>query len=227
MMATNLANPPSPAERQWFVVSRWQEFEGEGRANLLRLIGITVFYLVELVNYHGINLGIVEMPREDLSRAFHLAVTMLTIAWAMLCLSVLYCRTQRFFPFWLKYFSTCGDLLLLTTILALADGPRSPLLVVYFLIIALASLRFSLRLIWCATAGACIGYVFLLGYARWALIPDWHIPDRSVPRYHQVIFLSALVLTGVILGQVIRRVHGLAEEYAQRVAKQGTVVSGQ
>ena len=34
-------------ERQWFIVSRWQEFKGEGRANLLRLIGIAVFYAVE------------------------------------------------------------------------------------------------------------------------------------------------------------------------------------
>ena len=38
-----------------------------------------------------------------------------------------------------------------------------------------------------------------------------------VPRYHEVIFLLAVVLTGVILGQLLRRVRRLAEHYAQRV----------
>jgi len=217
-MATDLAKEPQQgvAQRQWFVVSRWEEFEGEGRANLLRLIGITVFYLIELINYHGLNLGFFEFPKLEISLAFHLAVTMLTIGWAMLCLAVLYCRKQRIFPFWLKYISTGCDLLLLTTILALADGPKSPLVVAYFVVIVLASLRFSLRLIWCATAGAMAGYLFLLGFARWGSIPGWEPRDMTVPPYQQAIFFLALVLTGVILGQVIRRVPHVAKAYAER-----------
>jgi hypothetical protein len=31
-------------ERRWFIASRWEEYEGEGRANLLRMIGIAAFY---------------------------------------------------------------------------------------------------------------------------------------------------------------------------------------
>jgi len=215
-MASNVVAQQSPAEREWFIVGRWEEFEGEGRANLLRIIGITVFYAVELVNYHGLNLGFLQMP-SVVDRLFHLAVTMLTVAWAMLCLGVLVCRRQGIFPFWLKFISTGCDLLLLTTILTLADGPRSPLVVVYFLVIVLACLRFSLRLIWFATAGAVAGYLFLLGFARWGSIPGWEKSDMTVPRYSQIIFVLALVLTGVLLGQVIRRVRGLAELYARRL----------
>src|SRR5688572_3053686 len=118
-MASTVQPSASPSEREWFIVNRWEEYEGEGRANLLRLIGITAFYGVELINYHGLHLGFLQMP-QVVDRPFHLAVTFLTIAWAMLCVCVLVCRQQGIFPFWLKFMSTGGDLLFLTTILALA-----------------------------------------------------------------------------------------------------------
>src|SRR5207247_1444443 len=128
-----------------------------------------------------------------------------------------FCGRHRIFPHWLKFLSPGCDLLLVTTVLTLAEGPRSPLVVAYFLVIVLAALRFSLRLIWFSTAGAVAGYLFLLGFARWGSIPGWVTADRTVPRYAQVIFLLALVLTGVVLGQVIRRVRRLADDYARRV----------
>lgn len=210
---------PTAADRHWFIVGRWEEFEGEGRANLLRVIGLAAFYAVELLNYHGLNLGFLQMP-SVVERPFHLAVTMLVLAWAMVCLGVLLCRKNGIFPQWLKFLSTGCDLLLLTSVLTLADGPRSPLVVGYFLVIALAALRFSLRLIWFATAGAIAGYLYLLGFARWApSIEGWERGDLTSPRYSQVIFVLALVLTGVVLGQVIRRVKALAREYAQRLAR--------
>jgi len=208
------------SDRQWQIAGHWEEFEGEGRANLLRLIGITAFYAVELVNYYGLNVGIIQMP-VVVNRAFHLAVTVLVVAWAMLCVSVLHCRRQGILPFWLKFVATGADLLLLTTILALADGPRSPIVVAYFLVICLASLRFSLRLIWFATGGAIAGYLFLLGFARWGSIPGWEKPDMTLPRYSQLIFVLALLLTGIVLGQVIRRVRCLADNYARKIEEAG------
>ena len=217
-MATDAVSQAALAEKDWFIVGRRQEFEGEGRANLLRLIGVAAFYAVELVNYYGVDLSFVQMPRV-VERPFHLAITLLTVAWAMLCLSVLICRTQRIFPSWLKYISTACDLVLLTSILTLADGPRSPLVVVYFLLIVLASLRFNLRLIWFASGGSIAGYLFLLGFARWGSIPGWVKPDMAVPRYHQVIFVLALALTGVVLGQLIRRVRNLATDFAQMASR--------
>ncbi len=90
-------------------------------------------------------------------------------------------------------------------------------MVAYFLVIVLAALRFNLQLIWFTTGGAIAGYLFLLGFARWGSIPGWPRGDVTVPRYAQVIFLLALVLTGVVLGQVIRRVRHLADSYARRI----------
>jgi hypothetical protein len=160
-MESGPTSPPE-ADRQWFIAGRLQEFEGEGRANLLRIVGIGVFYLVELVNYHGLNLRILHMP-QSVDAPFHLAVTALAVAWIMTALGVYLCLQQRFFPSYLKFLSTGCDILLLTGMLTIADGPRSPLLVGYFLILAVAALRFNLPLIWFATNGPAAGYLFLLG----------------------------------------------------------------
>jgi hypothetical protein len=141
-MASNDTTSRASSQRDWFIVGRWQEFEGEGRANLLRLIGLTLFYAVELINYYGLNVGFFEMPTV-VSRAFHLAVTMLVVAWGMVCMGVLYCRREGVFPYWLKFVSSACDLVFLTTVLTLADGPRSPLVVAYFPLIAAAALRFN------------------------------------------------------------------------------------
>jgi glucose-6-phosphate-specific signal transduction histidine kinase len=85
--------------------------------------------------------------------------------------------------------------------------------------IVLALLRFSLPLIWFACGGSILCYMFLLGYAKW-------FADRGiVPRYQQEIFLLALVLSGIILGQVVRRVRKMAAEYAERVAARNDLTS--
>ena len=193
----------SDGDRQWFIVGRWQEYEGESRANLFRVVGVALFYCVELGNYWSGNVD----------RPFHQAVTALALAWAFVALGVLFCLTRHFFPALLKYLSTTADLVLLTVILMLADGPKSPLVVAYLLLIVVSLLRFSLPLIWFTSVGSMLCYMFLLGYAKW-----FASRDIRAARYQQAIFLLALVLTGFILGQVVRRVRRMAAEYAERVA---------
>ena len=172
-------------DRQWFIVGRWQEYEGKGRANLLRIAGIGSVLSIELVNYYT---GVVDRP-------FHQAATALALSWAMVALGVLFCLAEHFFPASLKFLSTAADVFLLTAILILGDGPKSPLVVAYFLLIVLATLRFNLRLIWFASIGSMLSYIFLLGYARWFTERDLRIaqlqpshlpagvgPDRDLAR---------------------------------------------
>jgi hypothetical protein len=211
-MATNVAGRSMQGDRAWHIVGRWQEYEGEARANLLRIVGIAAFYAIELANYHGLNLGFLQLPRQaDITPEFHRAVTALTVAWTMVALAVHLCLVRQVFPAVLKYISTAADLLLLTAILTVADGPRSPLVVGYFLIIALSGLRFSLALVRFTTVGALAAYLVLCGYARW-----YAARDVRVPRYHQIMMLLALALTGIVLGQILRRVQSVAKEYANR-----------
>ena len=80
--------------------------------------------------------------------------------------SVVQSRGRRFVGDHIAPFAA-GDLVLLTAILMVADGPRSPLVVGYPLVIVLATLRLNLPLVRFATLGAAAGYLILLGYARW------------------------------------------------------------
>jgi hypothetical protein len=192
---------------RWLIAQRWQEYYGEQRAAVLRLVAIAAFYAVELMNYHGLSIGPLEMPpAADVTQKFHQSVTALAVAWTTAGIGVLLCLRNRIFPRWLKYASTLIDLALLTSVLVLADGPRSPLVVAYFVVIALAGVRFSLPLVRCATVGSMFCYLYLNGFARW-----FTEREIGIPRYHQFIVLIALLMTGLIVGQVLRLVRTLVE----------------
>jgi hypothetical protein len=215
-MAT-AASGASLSDRAWFIVGRWQEFEGEGRTNLLRIVGIGAFYGLELVNYH-----LLQTPDAAFT-AYHQRVTALAVAWTMVALAVLLCLQRHVFPAALKYISTGCDLVLLTALAAVEVegsatarvGPFSPLVGVYFLIIALAALRFSLGLVWFSTLLAMLGYLALVGLAD---MKDsrWFDAQHAVPPVVTLLTLAALGMTGIVIGQVIRRVKAMALDYAQR-----------
>lgn len=195
---------------------------GGGRANLLRLAAIAAFYAIELVHFYGVDFGFIQLPKvRDL--AFHTTVTSIAAAWVMLGLGIHVWLRRHFLPPALKYVSTGLDVLLLTLILMVADGPRSPIIAGYFLIPALAGLRFRLRLVWFATVAAMLGYIWLLGWAVWIE----SVRNVRVPRYHELIFLTALAMSGIIQGQIIRRVKRLAAEYARRLATVDTTTQAE
>ncbi|MDD5627661.1 MAG: hypothetical protein PHU21_01260 [Elusimicrobia bacterium] len=201
----------APADFAWHVCQRRQEYQGESRANLLRVCAIAAFYAVELVNYRGLDLLGLHLPKvAGVDWRFHLAMTVLAGAWALTGWAVLVLLRAGFFPGRLKFASTACDLAYLTAILLVADGPKSPLAVAYFPLLALAGLRFDLALVRFAGAGAGLGYALLLAHSAWLR------PEALVPGYAAVTFLLALAFTAVWLGQVIRRSRDLARDYASR-----------
>ena len=195
--------------RQWFIVGRWQEYEGEARANLLRIVAVGAFYVVELIRFYGFEHAAAEqLP-------FHRQATLIAVAWTMVALAIWMCLRLRIFPAALKYASTACDILLLTALAALnAPGPFSPLVLGYFLVIAMAALRFSLGLVWFTTLAGMLGYWSLVGVVD----KKWFDADHAVPPTRQLVTLLSLGLTGVVIGQVIRRVKSVANDYAQRLA---------
>jgi len=222
-----MAAGDSSLEQSWYIAQRWQAYDAEGRANLLRIIAIGAFYLVHLWSYFSAqgrlpNFGFLQVAEAgEVSQRFHVLVTLLAVAWAMLALGILLALQQRIFPRWLPYLSTGCDIVLLTSIICLGSVARSPLVAGYFLILVLATLRLSLPLIWFATGGCALAYLCVLGCAKWpstfgidSIAPA--AVDIRVPRYHQMIVMLAIVLAGVMLGQIVRRVRRLAEEFAQR-----------
>lgn len=194
------------AERSWFIVSRWQEYAGESRANLLRVTALVAFYGVQLYQY------LVLEERSEAARAFQRETTLIVAAWSLVALAVLVCLQRRTFPAALKYLSTAADVILLTLLARAGQGANGPLVHVYYLILALAALRYSLGLIWFASLLSMAGYLALVGGAD----PAWFDAEHSTPVIDQLVMLTSLALTGVVLGQVVRRVKALAQEFAGR-----------
>jgi hypothetical protein len=207
---TTALSTASDVNRDWYIVGRWQEYEGESRANLLRMMAIGAFYVVQLVHYYGFS------ARSEADTLFHERATALAVAWTLVALAVLLCLRQRIFPAALKYCSTACDLLLLTALASLAAGPHSPLVLAYFLIVALAALRFSVGLVWFAALGAMAGYWLLVGIED-AKSSQWFDSNHVVSPVEQLVTLVSLGLTGIVCGQVVRRVQGIAKQYADRV----------
>ncbi len=216
MAADNAPDVTSP-NWQWFVVGRWQEFAGEARANLIRIVAVGAFYIVELINFYLVG------AKGEAEIAFHRSATAVAVAWTLLALGVLLCQRARIFPPALKYISTALDISLLTC-LAMSvpggeGGPRSPLVLVLFLIIALAGLRFSLRLVWFATLGSMLAYLSLVAVIDLHSHGQWFDSDHAVPIVEQLMTLLALGLVGVIVGQIVRRVRAMAEEFRERMSE--------
>ncbi|MDX1948454.1 MAG: hypothetical protein SFU86_23910 [Pirellulaceae bacterium] len=207
-MATAAAE--APAERQWFIVARWQEYEGEQRANLLRIGAIGAFYIVQLLHFY------VFSSRDAVQQHFHQQATAIAVAWTLVALAVMLCLRRQIFPAALKFASTACDVLLLTALASLGGGPGSAMVYAYFLIIALAALRFSLPFVWFATLAAMLGYWGLVGLED-AKTSRWFDDKHAVPPVVQLLTLLSLGLTGIIIGQVVRAVKGMAAEYAERL----------
>jgi hypothetical protein len=206
---------PVVEQRQWLIVGRWQEYEGESRATLLRIAAVGAFYVVELLRFHFLERAAAEhMP-------FHRQATMIAVAWTMAALATLLCLRLKIFPAALKYATTAADVLLLTALAALAGGPFSSLVLVYFLIVALAALRFSLGLVWFTTVACMLGYWSLVGLED-LKSSRWFDAQHAVRPVTQLVTLLSLALTGIILGQVVRRVKGMAADYARRIAAEQT-----
>ncbi len=210
-------NSVAAEELAWDAACRWRQYEAELRVNLVRVAAIGVFYSVHLV-HHLAATGrhpVLEVLGLDagagLSDHAHVAVTCIAVAWAMLGLLIHRLLLGRVFPRWLMYASTGTDLLLLTCVLSLTSGVTSPLVAGYFLIVMMAGLRLDARLVRCTTATAVIGYVVLLGMAKWPLGLAKLSPLPTVPRYQQLMMIAALVLAGVLVGQWVRSARDLAQ----------------
>ena len=205
------ATDPDP----WDDVRRLEDWAGEARVNLVRLAGIVLFYGRHLVEY------LLASPGAYVRGPYHLRVTWLAAAWAVAVLLVRRSLLRRSVPDWLKYATTAWDLFLVTLLCMFAGGPRSPLVLLLFLVIAMAPLRLSLRLVYATTAGAMLSYLCLLAYYAWFKIGRekyYATPELRVPRSEEAIHLIALLVAGLLAGQVVRQARRIAGGYPVTVA---------
>jgi serine/threonine-protein kinase len=136
---------------------------------------------------------------EGVDASFHVFVTTLVVAWALLALGFQR-LVQR--PGWAEIgtFAWSGtDVGLFTLLLSRADGPKSALVVGYLLLVGGAALRYRPRLVGFVTG------LSLLGYLGLTLDAKLRRPEMAVRSHESFIFLLSLVLMGLILHLLARR----------------------
>ena len=193
-----------------------QAVDAEQRVNLIRISAIASFYLIHLwhVSVPSLSEGTAGMlgleAGQSVPAGVHLSVTLLCLGWLMQAFAVHLMIAQRRVSNGLVTAVTVGDFAWLTAILCLSSGPAGPMVSGYFLILMLTGVRFNLRLVRVATVVAALSYLVLLGVTRWPFGIVEEIGLKTIPRYHQVMMLVAIILAGVIVGQIVRHAYLIA-----------------
>lgn len=200
----------------------WLPLAADVRGNVVRLVAILGFYVIHLLNVYLPQLGTssvrsaVGLEGPGVSKNIHLLVSVIVFAWLMQSLGVHLASMTKPFTRKLALAVIVGDVIWLTAALCVSTGATGPMVVGYFLIIGLSALRLDLWLIRYATIATILGYLFLLGSSRWPQGILKEIQIESVPRYHQLMTIVALVLMGVVVGQVVRLGWGILASHLAR-----------
>ena len=142
--------------------------------------------------------------QEDVDLPFHLRITALVATWGLgaWALQLAVERSERSER--VRYAWSCFDVVLLTLVLLVADGPSSPLVMAYPLLVLAAAFRWRLRLVLFVTAACLVSYGALVADAalrRPALRPA---ADESL------VLIVALSCTALMTAALVRRMRGLA-----------------
>ena len=203
--------------QRWEDARRLEAWAGEVRVNLIRAAALVAFY-----GYHLMNAYVIHSDDERLRGRFHLLTTAVVLAWAGAIFILYFCLSRRLVPPALKYVATFWDLAMITALLLIGgNGPRSPLLFLYFLVVAAAPLRLSLRLVYAATLGTMAATVLMTGHYVFVEIgaANYYHPDYTgrIARSAEIIFLLSLAVAGLLAGQTVRQARRLVDGYPVRV----------
>jgi serine/threonine-protein kinase len=176
-----------------------------------RLIALCIFYLVEIGNYHY---GVVD-------REFHLKISALAVAWAVVSLVcewfVEHPRPASGYPALPAQFvwGTLDSLILLITLLFVADGAASALVVGYPLLIAASALWFHVRFVSFMTALSLASYgILVLDFYAWRTCLQTHF-DTSYSRH--ILFALSLVVLGAVVSSLVERLRMLNKFYGRQL----------
>lgn len=204
------AEPSEIAQRQWYILRRWQTYSGELRVLLLRVLTVVVLYGCQLGHHFLVLSG----GAREANLRFQQGATAAAMLLVAVSFFTLLLLLKRILPVWLAYLTTSIDLLAIAAIIGLAGGPMQTMLTgTLYLVIALAGLRFDLFLVRWSTVGAMMAWM-----ASVAMVDDsWFDAQHAVPLIHQAVALASLAATGFAVGQMVRLARGMAEDFHQRM----------
>jgi hypothetical protein len=199
------------SDDRWADAQRLEAWAGEVRVNLIRAIALIVFYA-----HHLLEVYVWKDPA--ITPQFNAAVTAVVLAWTAAIFVLHFCLSRRWVPPALKYVATFWDLTLVTALLIVSpDGPRSPLIFLYFVVVAASPLRLSLPLVQVTTFAAMAAALVQMGHYVFIRIGRAAYYETDNParlsRASEIIFLFALGACGLLAGQVVRQARRLVQGY--------------
>lgn len=194
----------------------------EPRINVIRIIAVALFFAIHATAYYAQTPGdtgdgeraVAETAAGHITYAMHVSVMLIVMAWTMQAMAVYNLAQVNWARPWMAPLNIVLDVTWLTCLLCLSRGPGSSLVAAYFLIIATSTWRLQVRWVRLATIAGVIGYLVVLGAAKWPIGILRDVPMLHVPRYHQALMLVALAMAGVIAGQTVRQAYGLLDRTA-------------
>lgn len=190
------ARPPTLARRFWGWTRRQPALAS-------RLGALGLFYGIEMFNYFT---GVVD-------RDFHGKVSLVVGLWAAASIACQQLLDNRRWSFPARFVWGTLDSLALLTVLLIADGAASSLVIGYPLIIVGSALWFRVRFVWFMTLLSLLSYGVLVidFYFR---RPELHkVMDAGYNRH--VIFAIGLLILGVIVSYLVQRLRILSSFYGQ------------
>lgn len=185
---------------------RAEEREGERRINVLRAAALALLYLNELLNFYMF--GVVDAR-------FHRLVTLATGLYGLCAAGQWWLINVRgFYRRQVKYAAMLADALFLTFVLGLANGPSSPLVPVYYLLIAVSALRYNRGATFTGAAFCAAAFLALEFQAR------LYRPELAVPMHVAVIQVLCMLMMGVASGYVVFQLRALVHKFAAAIKRQ-------
>ncbi len=182
-----------------------EEKAGEQKVNIIRLAAIAVFFADEMFNYYF--LGVVDP-------AIHLRTVWTLIAWEAFALAAWgHVNYKGSYARWMKYASTSVDVVFLTFIIIALEANSGPLISLYYLLIAHSALRYSRRAIFAVTGLSAAGYALVW----WSSFGNPHIAPVST--YAAGIHILAMLVMGVIVGYVVKKMRKLVLKFADSLVR--------
>ena len=195
-----LVRPPSIGQRFWSWTRRQPALAS-------RLIGLTLFWLVDLTNY-ALGIG-------GVTPAFHLKISIVIALWMAASFVCQQFLERRPWSLPARFaWGTLDSLLLLVVLLFIADGAASPIIVGYSLVIVASGLWFRVRYVWFMTVLSLISYgILIVDFYRWR--PELHGPQTAGLDRH-ILFVVSLVVLAAIVAYLVQRVRMLSSFYGQK-----------
>jgi hypothetical protein len=195
-LGETLGTSPQIAEPVLWLKRR-ETWAGDQKANRIRLAAVGLFTINEFINYHVWHV---------VDKKFHVGSLLIVGIWVAATALFSIMLREHIWPRAISYVIVSTDVLLLTWLLFLADGPKSPLVVLYFLIVALSGVRVDPMVCLYTAAASAFGYGAVLEFVK------RQKPEFLVPPHHAIIVALALLLMGVVMAHLVGRALTLLNE---------------